>query len=364
MINLNFFVGTAAELIKLYPLIVDARTAGFGVRVLASGQSGDNFLMQYRDFELPEADLTHLLPTSKDLGHASSALRWFARAAIVRPSTFRQKLRLSGNDFVVVHGDTLSTLIGAWLATRAGLTVAHVEAGLRSPSLLNPFPEEITRRLVSRLATLHFVPDARAERNLQQAQVHGRIVNTRGNTLLDAVRMSARLKSTMNAHRNYGLVNVHRFENLNSPTRWATIVDTVVRAAEKNKLIFVAHPQTQAKLEADPETRARLDQANIEVRSRMPFSSFIGLLKDAEFLISDGGSNQEECSYLGKPCLLLRESTERQEGLDGCCLLSRFEPDLIDGFLRNPTAWRRAPLDINQSPTQRILDQFKTGARP
>ncbi|MGZ6479051.1 MAG: UDP-N-acetylglucosamine 2-epimerase, partial [Bdellovibrionales bacterium] len=323
--NLNFFTGTAAELIKIYPVIHFARERGYKVRVIASGQSRENFLMQYRDLGLPEAELTRLMNSDGDLEKASSALRWFLRAIFTGKKAFRDKLLLGGKSYVVVHGDTLSTLAGAWLGRRAGISVVHVEAGLRSASLFNPFPEEITRRLVSRLAKFHMAPDKTAADNLRAARVSGTVVNTGGNTLLDAVLLSAELNGNKPAKGTFALVNIHRFENLNSITRWRIIVDTVVKASGKMKLIFVTHPQTKHKLAQDQESLRMLTRPHIEIRERMPFSEFIVLLKASQFLISDGGSNQEECSYLGKPCLLLRESTERREGLDSCCVLSRFD---------------------------------------
>lgn len=355
-ISLNFVTGTAAELIKIYPVIAMAQARGYGVRVVSTGQSRENFLMQYRDLQLDESLLSTMMPSEGDLGHASSALKWFIRALLVSAKTFKSGLLTREKTFVVVHGDTLSTLVGSLLARRAGLPIVHVEAGLRSPSLFNPFPEEINRRWVSRLASYHMAPDATAKNNLRTARVSGKVVVTRGNTLLDAVSMVG----GVDAHRSapYALVNIHRFENLNSAARWNVIVDTVVRAAAKTKLVFVMHPQTRHKLDHDPESLKKLTHPNIELRDRMPFSEFIGLLKGAQYLISDGGSNQEECSYLGKPCLILRERTERTEGLDTCCLLTRFEQPLIDRFLADPMQYKTPALAPSASPTSIILDSL------
>ncbi|MES2963946.1 MAG: UDP-N-acetylglucosamine 2-epimerase [Bdellovibrionota bacterium] len=355
-ISLNFVTGTAAELIKIYPVIAMAVARGYGVRVVSTGQSRENFLMQYRDLRLDESLLSAMMTSEGDLGQASSALKWFFRALFVSPGKFRSSLLVREKTFVVVHGDTLSTLVGSLLARRAGFPIVHVEAGLRSPSLLNPFPEEINRRWVSKLATYHMAPDTTAEMNLKRARVKGKVVVTRGNTLLDAVTMV----DGVNANRTsaYALVNIHRFENLNSSSRWSVILDTVARAAEKTKVIFVMHPQTRHKLDNDAAALAKLTHPNIELRDRMPFSEFIGLLKRADYLISDGGSNQEECSYLGKPCLILRERTERTEGLDTCCLLTRFDQKLIDGFLANPSKYAAPALANSESPTQVILNSL------
>lgn len=352
--RLNFVLGTAAELIKIYPLIEKARERGWDVRILSTGQARENFQMQYRDFRLPEELLHPLLESAGDLDQSSKALKWFLRSLCISKRTLRSKFLLGSDALAVVHGDTLSTLSGAWNARRAGLKVVHVEAGLRSPRLFNPFPEEITRRLVTRLAHWHMAPDAHAAANLKAAGAHGQIVNSEGNTLEDAV--SAIPERSESFGGGSVLVNVHRFENLNSPVRWRKIVATVLKAAQSRRVLFVTHPQTQHRLNQDRETRENFTRAGVEILDRIPFSDFIARLKAADFLISDGGSNQEECSYLGKPCLLLRESTERQEGLDGCCVLSRFEDRVIQDFLDHPEKFARKASISTQSPSDSILN--------
>jgi len=351
--KLNFFTGTAAELIKLYPLIHLALKQGHDVRVISSGQSRENFLMQYRDLQLDESHLVQLMDEAQDLKQASSALRWFFKAMLTPRRKFRSKILAGG--YLIVHGDTLSTLVGAWLGWRSNLPVVHIEAGLRSSSIFNPFPEEITRRWVSRFSKYHMAPDHVAADNLRRAHVTGQITLTDGNTLLDAVTLSARMQLGKVPSSRFALVNVHRFENLNSNTRWEAILNTAIKAAEKVHVIFVAHPQTRHKLDLDGSALERFNKAGIEIRDRMPFTEFISLLKAADFLISDGGSNQEECSYLGKPCLLLREATERKEGLDSCCVLSRFDVNVIDRFLAHPEKYSTRELHQHNSPSQAIL---------
>ena len=348
---LNFVLGTAAELIKVYPIAKIAREDGHEVRFLATGQSAGNFLMQYRDFQLPEADLRWLIQGA-DLETSSGALRWFARAlwAVLKS----RRGVVAKDEFVVVHGDTLSTLVGSLYGQRRRLPVVHVEAGLRSRSLLHPFPEEITRRFVSRLVRFHMVPDRVARDNLLRANVRGTIIETGGNTLIDAVFLAP--ASEQGPLGAYALVNVHRFENLNSKERWQKIVDTLLTASRKIKIVMVMHPPTRHRLLADPDAFESLRQMGVEFHDRLPFAAFIQLVKNAEYLISDGGSNQEECSYLGKPCLLLRLSTERREGLGESCVLSEFIPETIAGFLNDPESFKRAPATSSQSPSRTILE--------
>jgi UDP-N-acetylglucosamine 2-epimerase (non-hydrolysing) len=353
--RLNFIVGTAAELIKLYPVIRAAMNRGDQVKVVSTGQAHGNFMMQYREFGLPMEILDYLVPSEGDLKRTAEALRWFLRALFVSRKRARAKMLTGERAVAVVHGDTLSTLIGAVIARRLGLPVAHIEAGLRSPRLLNPFPEEVTRRWVSRLADYHFAPSAEAEANLIRARVKGLVVNTHGNTLVDAVRLVTGGPFEIPTGP-YAICNVHRFENLNSPERWKISIETALMAASKLKIIFILHPQTRHRLENDHENMKALEKSGVVLRDRLSFTAFLTLLKGAEFLISDGGSNQEECSYLGKPCLLMREATERHEGLDGPCVLSRFDRKVIKDFIENWRHYRAPTPKESASPSLIILE--------
>ena len=361
--RLWFCLGTAGELIKIYPLLKLAEERGILWFCLSTGQSAINLKKQWSDFGLPATQLGVLTLTDRDLDRSSEALRWFFRANL--KNQLRQKVReVSGHDpspkdFWIVHGDTLSTLVGSLYGKRLGVPVAHLEAGLRSSKIFEPFPEEITRRMVSRFAKIHFPQDQKAEENLKKSRVAGKVVPTHANTLLDAIRQVLKEKSKIEIpSKPYVVANLHRFENLGSSSRWQQMVDVLLRTAKMGyEVHFVLHPPTQAKIESDPELQRTFAQAGIKLIPRMPFTEFIHLLNRADFVLSDGGSNQEECFYLGKPCLLLRDSTERVEGLkDGPCLLSQFKPELIDRFLAEPILYKRDTFDSQISPSQVVLD--------
>lgn len=361
-----FSLGTAGELIKVYPLLRLATERGLPWRTVATGQSAVNFWNQWDELGLPRERTARLTATQADLSTSEQALRWFVRANLHRRSTLRATLAAATGgevpgpgDVWVVHGDTLSTLLGARVARALGVPLAHVEAGLRSPHLFQPFPEEITRRVVSRLARWHFAQDDVATNNLRADRVPGVIVNTGGNTLYDAVHRVARefAASSARPEGRYAVANVHRFENLASAARWATLVDVMSRAARRRPVYLVLHEPTKDKLKRDPDARRRLEDAGVILLPRQKFTAFVPLLAGAEMVISDGGSNQEECHYLGQPCLILRTSTERVEGLaGGSCLLSRFDPRLIDEFLEAPERWRRPPVELPAAPSAVVLD--------
>jgi UDP-N-acetylglucosamine 2-epimerase (non-hydrolysing) len=355
-----FSLGTAGELIKVYPLLRLATERGIPWRAVSTGQSAVNFWRQWDELLLPRERTATLLSTRRDLHTSLEAMRWFARANLLGRGRVRAALLPLGEpgprDTWIVHGDTLSTLVGARVARALGVPLAHLEAGLRSASPLRPFPEEINRRIASRMARLHFAQDEVAARNLRGAA--GRVVCTGGNTLYDAIRYVARDFPAPPARPGrYAVANVHRFENLASAARWRLIVDTLVAAARRQPVLLVLHPPTQDKLDREPATKRRLEDAGVTLLPRQPFTAFIPLLARADYVISDGGSNQEECHYLGQPCLILRDTSERVEGLEGgSCLLSRFDRRAIDEFLEEPARWRRPPVEIAPPPSGVVLD--------
>ncbi len=360
-----FSLGTAAELIKVYPLLFYADKRGMDWIALSSGQSGINLLNQWRDFKLPEVKLIPIIESQKDLETSSGAFSWFIKANTISLSMFRNKLvskiclSPKKGDFWIVHGDTLSTVFGAILARRLSLTLVHLEAGLRSTKLFQPFPEELNRRFTSRLVNIHLAQDDVAVNNLIKAKVGGEIVSTRANTLLDSIKLildGFEHKAPNNGP--YVVANLHRFENLTSRPRWAVLIETLIKAAKTRKVFCVMHPITKSKLDSLPEVKNRLISAGVELLPRLPFTEFIFLLANSEYVLSDGGSNQEECFYLGKPCLLLRNSTERQEGLGGCCVLSKFDEELIDEFIAHPENYKRDSLTADFSPAEIILNKL------
>lgn len=356
--TLWFVLGTAAELIKVYPLIRECESRGWQWRVVSTGQSGQNFWMQYDDFELPREKTIVPFPSAKDLRTSAQALVWFLRAIFSLPTQWMARSTVS-RQWIVIHGDTLSTLVGATWGFRLGIPVAHVEAGLRSKYWWQPFPEEICRRIVSRMVNLHFAPDEMAMNNLLTSKVNGHVLNSRGNSLMDAVKLVAGEAAPKSMNPPLCVANLHRFENLNSSKRWKVIVETLLKIAKTHSVVMVMHPQTEHRLSVDVESKNRLIGAGVKLEQRMTFSHFIQLIHECHFLISDGGSNQEESFYLGKPCLLMRSTTERQEGLGQTAFLSHFDNNKIDSFLNDIDHFSRASLKVTDSPTQTMMNSLK-----
>lgn len=361
-----FILGTAAELIKMFPVIQAWHDHGHEYYVWNTGQSRANFWKQYDEFGFSRDRAFCLDGRAEDLSSRFQAMLWFARTFLISSSRLRRELKAliatepRAEDLAFVHGDTLSTVMGCRFARKLQMPIVHVEAGMRSGTWLEPFPEEINRRLTSRWAAYHFAPDEFAAQNLRTEGRSGRIVTTGGNTVLDALKVALRLPSPEGLPVGpYAVANLHRFENLHNDSKWRQTLDVLCQSQTRMPTYFVMHPPTRARLEADPEGARKLETAGVTLLDRMGYVRYAHLMKGAAYLITDSGSNQQESSYLGTPCLLLRENTESREGLGANVILSKFDPAAISQFLASPEIFRRAETFPEQGPTDRILTELQ-----
>lgn len=346
--KLWFVVGTAAELIKLWPLIHEAEVRKTPWTILLTGQSNQNFWKQAEDFQLTKENIMVCLEGQSDLRNARMALAWFLRAVCSLPG-----VKLDQADRWIVHGDTLSTLVGTLWGRRLGARIVHIEAGMRSHKWWSPFPEELSRRMVSCMAHAHMTPDENAAQNLANEGITHDVIVTGGNTVVDSLALA--LKGDPKT-KPYVLANVHRFENLHSTDRWNSIVDLILSVAARERVVFVLMPPTQELLRRQPLVREKLLNAKVELLDRLPFREFSQLLEGAQYVLSDGGSNQQECHYLGKPCLVMRDVTESLEGIGGSCVLAKFDPAITNDFLNDPQKFARPRAFPAARPTKIIFD--------
>lgn len=326
--DLLVLVGTKAQFIKTAPILREFDARNVPYRLVYTGQHSETFDLLEAAFGTRAADDV-LVPQFEAATHSGFAW-WslaFWRAALSRIRGWR------GAPAGLVHGDTASTLFSALALRLAGVPVAHVEAGLRSPRLLEPFPEEIVRRLVSRLARFHFAPDRHAVANLRG--VRGDVIDTGGNTLRDALSMALARETgrSTGGTGGYGVVSIHRSENLSRRADFDLLMDEVIRAAAGVRLKFVLHPATRERIRASGWLPKLQATPGLELLDRMDYPGFVRLLLDSCFLMTDGGSNQEEAAMMGLPTLLLRRATERPDGLGDMVVLSELDRDCIRSFV-------------------------------
>lgn len=352
---IHVFIGTKAQLIKMAPIMVELQNRNIAYNFIFSGQHQATVDNIREEFAIKVPDVT--LYTGRDITGIMQMLFWSLRICAY---SLRHRKRIWMNDkngIVLNHGDTFSTLLGTLLARIAGHRSAHVESGLRSFKLFSPFPEEITRILTFRLSNIHFAPGDWALSNLQKHK--GLKVNTRYNTLLDALAISEQAIDCAPVdlpEGRFALVSLHRFENIFSRHKLAKIVDVLSQVSTEIPLLFILHKPTAKKLEQFGLRTILEQSANIELRPRYSYFQFMKLTKAATAVITDGGSNQEECFYLGKPCLIMREATERQEGIGHNAALVGYDIDTIKDVLRRLPEQTPVSDSSGISPSRIIVD--------
>lgn len=323
-------VGTRPEAIKLAPVVRELRRSGRTVvRLLATAQHRDLLDQVLRHFNLiPDVDLDLMRP-----GQTLSGLT--ARAVTALDATLRKEAPA----LVVVQGDTTTAMTGALAAFYLDIPVAHVEAGLRSGDVRNPFPEEVNRRIISQLADLHFAPtESNRDVLLGEGFDDTRIAVT-GNPGIDAVLSVAEsgvgddelrriIPELAEPGRRLVLVTMHRRESFGEPLE--QLCGTVARLArEIPDLVFLLpmHP--------NPNVRGIIKSQlgnlpAVHLTEPLSYAPFVAAMKYAALIMSDSGGVQEEAPSLNTPVLVLRDATERPEVIEvGAALLVGRDPDAV-----------------------------------
>lgn len=314
--RLALLVGTRPEAIKLLPVARALTQAGARPWLFVTGQHRELLRPLLDELGLvPDEDLDVLAP-GQDLGALSARVLLAVQALLRR----RRPSRL------IVQGDTTSVAMGALAAFYEGVPVAHVEAGLRTHDVRNPFPEEVNRRLASVLADLHFAPTPRAREHLLSEGVPAERVHVVGNTVVDALLHvrdhvlpqrppEAELCALLASPRPLVLVTAHRRESFGAGL--AAIADGLLRlAADFPGAVDIAYP-----LHANPQVagpmRSRLTGVpEIHLLPALGYTAFVRLLTRARLVITDSGGVQEEAAALGVPLLVARHTSERPEALE------------------------------------------------
>lgn len=344
-------IGTRAQLIKMAPVMLALADAGIDYRFVFTAQHKETIDELLDEFGLGRPDvIVRQGAEANTLGRFGRW--WFTMLAAL----FRVKQIFPESGWVLTHGDTATTLWAAVAGRIANCRVLHVESGLRSNNWLSPFPEELIRLCTFRLTHVHYCPGAWAVDNLKSYP--GDKVDLGANTLRDAVRyVLEHPVSEFPWGRPYAIVSLHRAENILTNRRLSRILDMIELFTGRGvRIVFVLHPSTREALKRDSAALLERMRGNpdIQLQVRMPFGMFIHALAGAEFVLTDGGSNQEELSYLGVPTLLLRKVTERIEGLGRNVVISALDADEVSAFVDSYPTLRLAR-DMRGGSPSRIL---------
>ncbi|MEE1831712.1 non-hydrolyzing UDP-N-acetylglucosamine 2-epimerase [Streptomyces sp. SP17KL33] len=320
--------GTRPEAIKVAPLALALEADDdFELVLISTGQHREVLYEIGHFFGLrPHHDVAIMRP-GQNLSAISSRVI----------SEISEIFRSESLDRVVVQGDTSTAFAAAYAAACERIPVAHLEAGLRTGNRREPFPEEINRRLISQVADMHFAPTEDAARNLFAEGISPDDVWVTGNTVIDALRLTldrpVRFRDPELARALDGdrvvLLTMHRRESWGEPIH--RVATAVARLCAGNPCLRVVVPLHPNPVVADVfrEVLGQTDQ--VLLCEALRYSEFVAVMDRAELVLTDSGGVQEEAPSLGTPVLVLRDRTERPEGIAaGCARLVGTDPELIE----------------------------------
>lgn len=302
-------VGTRPEAIKMAPVILALKnTSWANVRVLATAQHRQMLDQVLAFFGItPDIDLNMMRPNQ-------SLTTLTARLLL----ELDEVLQSERPDVVLVQGDTTTVMTVALACFYHRIPIGHVEAGLRTGDIHNPFPEEANRVIAGRLARWHFAPTQTSRENLVREGFPDCHVHVTGNTVIDALLMTAAkdldIGEVLNENRRLVLVTSHRRENFGDPFREiCRALKTLAKNNPDIEILYPVHPNPNVH---DVAHNMLGDVPNVKLCAPLDYAPFIGALKRAYLVISDSGGVQEEAPALGKPVLVLRDETERPEAVE------------------------------------------------
>jgi UDP-N-acetylglucosamine 2-epimerase (non-hydrolysing) len=316
-----FIFGTRPEAIKMAPIIKECQKyeGQIQIKICITGQHKEMLSQVLTFFQIePDFDLALMQHNQTLFDVTSNALKGIEKVLLEYEP-----------DLILVQGDTTTAMVGALAGYYKKINVGHVEAGLRSGDIYAPFPEEVNRRIISTMCTYHFAPTQMAKNNLEKENLHSNIFIT-GNTVIDAllwgvkkVRVSKEIESEfsyLHQFKKLILVTAHRRESFGKP--FENICDALLAIATNNPECVIVYP-----VHLNPNVQQIVykklsGQKNILLIKPVEYPQLLWLIDRSYIVITDSGGVQEEAPSLGKPVLVMRDVTERQEGIDaGTALL-------------------------------------------
>ncbi|KWV91160.1 non-hydrolyzing UDP-N-acetylglucosamine 2-epimerase [Erythrobacter sp. YT30] len=308
--------GTRPEAIKMFPVVKALNaTERFDVRVAVTAQHRDMLdqVLKLADIK-PDIDL--------DLMKPDQSLDELSARIITR---FGEVLDTEKPDRVLVHGDTLTTMMATLACYFRRIPVGHVEAGLRSGNIYSPWPEEVNRKVTGVIADMHFAPTQSAADALEAENIPAKLIHTTGNTVIDAL-LHARSQIASNAAlalqiaeltarfagKRIIAVTAHRRENFGRGMEQIAAALLQLSAREDVAIIYPMHPNPQVTKVMEPALEGR---DNIALVKPLDYVDFVAMMEACDLVLTDSGGIQEEAPTCGKPILVMRDTTERPEGI-------------------------------------------------
>lgn len=342
--------GTRPEGIKMAPIVLALQNdPRFRVRVVVTGQHREMLDQVNQNFGIvPDHDLNIHSPGQTLTQISARTLEGLTRI-----------LQTERPDAVLVQGDTTTSFVGALAAFYSEIPVVHTEAGLRTGNKSSPFPEEINRRLTGQIASLHLAPTAESRENLLRENVAAADIVVTGNSVIDALLVTvaaqpriddAALVQRLDRGHPVVLVTAHRRESWGEPLKSVgRAIAALARRHPDHDFIFPAHRNPLVRESIGPAIEGC---ENVMMIEPLPYAQFCALMERSKIILTDSGGVQEEGPSLGKPVLVMRETTERPEAVDaGTVKLVGTDKNTIarevSTLISNPLAYERMSRALN-----------------
>jgi UDP-N-acetylglucosamine 2-epimerase (non-hydrolysing) len=309
-----FVFGTRPEAIKMYPVIRRIREEGnFRLFVVATGQQREMLQQTIKSLNI-------LVDLNLDLMTDNQSLASLTSRLFIK---LDEVIKTINPHYLLIHGDTTTSMVAGILGKYHKVKVLHLEAGLRSNDIYSPWPEEMNRKINSVSSDYHFAPTHDALRNLLLENVSENVITVTGNTGIDTLRillnnqpcfknLTLQNKIDQIADKKLILITIHRRENFSKLEEIFSAIRNLVTLHRNVEFLYPVHLNPNVKGLAN-EMLQGLD--NLLLTTPLDYLDFIQLLDRSFFVITDSGGIQEEATYLGKPIVLCRDTTERPEGL-------------------------------------------------
>lgn len=366
-----FIFGTRPEAIKMASLYLYLKkNTKFDLEICVTGQHKEMLDQVLKFFKLkPNYSLS--------LMEANQSLAKFASKSLEK---IQEVVKNSKPDLILVHGDTTTTLTATLAGYYSNVDVGHVEAGLRTNNIYSPFPEEMNRQVVSRIAKHHFAPTNTAKANLISEGIKSSNIIVTGNTVIDSLRLAlhylksessleAKFKERLNKKlafdfkkEPYLLITGHRRESFGKG--FISICNGIFELAKKYESFKFIYPVHLNPNVLEPVNKILKNQKNIILTDPVDYAEFIMLLDNAYLVLTDSGGIQEEAPSLGKPVLVMRDSTERPEAIDAGTvkLVGSDSKKIFDGvssLLDNKELYKKMSRSINPYGDGRASERIK-----
>lgn len=356
MKKIAFVLGTKAQFIKSKYVLMGLINKGVCLLMIDTGQHREITQIELKEITSKFSYLS-ISDNKKNISSIFSMISWFTKI-LFNPYKIPELKECS---YCILHGDTISTLVGLIVAKKNNVEIIHLESGLKSGNWLKPFPEEIVRSIVTRFSDVLIIDSKESERNVAKYSKSKQIIRISRNTIFDSVVQSARKLSSQ--YDESLIVTIHRTENIYNKNRLYLFVNLLMDIKNSNnfkEITWYCHDITSKALQNNGLDKKLLNNG-IALKNLLTHDEFIEKICKAKAVITDGGSISEECSILGINTVIWRDVVENEEYLNNNVILSNYNTEKVLAFLSSELSLRSSINygELNKiSPSEEVVNKL------